>query len=259
MQKEAVEIHCAECGSTFRLWVPIETLGEWEHGARINCIRCGAPHLIGKVSGVFKATGIKTHPKEAVSAPAQPHATPQAEAHDQQAVRAHEHLRSGVGAEVSSRQHQPASMTEQDQASMETDETSAEAIETVLLVDDDKFSRQMAENTLANMGMRLIVVKNAAQALRIVKGTEVKLIITDLYLKNPTDPEALLDGEDLLKRLLEMGYNIPAIVTTGKDIIDDLVLDPKWFEMHVKGFIQKGNPFWAEELKLKINEVMYKG
>ncbi len=151
-------------------------------------------------------------------------------------------------------------MTSQDQQSTQSDEeTSAEAIETVLLIDDDKFSRQMAENTLANMGMRLIVVKNAAEALRIVKNTEVKLIITDLYLKNPTDPEALLDGEDLLKRLLEMGYNIPAIVTTGKDIIDDLVLDPKWFEMHVKGFIQKGNPFWAEELKLKINEVMYKG
>lgn len=259
MQKEAVEIHCAECGSTFRLWVPIETLREWEHGARINCVRCGAAHLIGKVSGVFKATGIKAPEKEAVSAHAQPHAT-QGDAHERQAVREQEHLRSGVGAEVSSRQPQPARMTSQDQQSMQSDEeTSAEAIETVLLIDDDKFSRQMAENTLANMGMKLIVVKNAAEALRIVKNTEVKLIITDLYLKNPTDPEALLDGEDLLKRLLEMGYNIPAIVTTGKDIIDDLVLDPKWFEMHVKGFIQKGNPFWAEELKLKINEVMYKG
>ena len=49
---------------------------------------------------------------------------------------------------------------------------------------------------------------------------------------------------------------IPAIITTGKDIIDDLVMDPKWFDLHVKGFIQKGNPFWADELKLKIKEVL---
>jgi hypothetical protein len=37
------------------------------------------------------------------------------------------------------------------------------------------------------------------------------------------------------------------------------VLDPKWFELNVKGFIQKGNPFWVEELKLKVKEVLYKG
>lgn len=257
IQKEAVEIHCAQCGSTFRLWIPAETLREWEHGARINCVRCGAGHLLRKAAGVFSATGIKTPEREAVPAPAQPHAAPPAEAQVRQATREQGHA--SIQAEAQRRQPQPAGMTAQSQPSIQTEETSDQALETILLVDDDKLSRQMAENTLANMGMRLLVVKNAAEAIRIIKGGGVNLIITDLYLKNPTDPEALLDGEDLLKRLLEMGYNIPAIVTTGKDIIDDLVLDPKWFEMHVKGFIQKGNPFWAEELKLKINEVMYKG
>lgn len=255
IQKEAVEIHCAQCGSTFRLWIPAETLREWEHGARINCVRCGAGHLIKKVDGVFNATAIQAPRTEAVATPPPVHPAPAREA-----VHEHEPAAASVQVEAPFRQPQPAAVSAQSQPPIQTEETPEEqVIETVLLVDDDKFSRQMAENTLANMGMRLLVVKNAAEALRIIKGTEVKLIITDLYLKNPTDPEALLDGEDLLKRLLEMGYNIPAIVTTGKDIIDDLVLDPKWFEMHVKGFIQKGNPFWAEELKLKINEVMYKG
>ena len=60
-------------------------------------------------------------------------------------------------------------------------------------------------------------------------------------------------------QLRESGVSAPAIITTGKDIIDDLVLDPKWFELNVKGFIQKGNPFWVEELKLKVKEVLYKG
>jgi hypothetical protein len=35
------------------------------------------------------------------------------------------------------------------------------------------------------------------------------------------------------------------------------VLDPKWFDLHVKGFIQKGNPFWTDELKLKLKEVIH--
>jgi hypothetical protein len=41
-------------------------------------------------------------------------------------------------------------------------------------------------------------------------------------------------------------------------MIDDLILDPKWFELRVKGFIQKGNPFWANELRDKIKEVLNK-
>ena len=68
-----------------------------------------------------------------------------------------------------------------------------------------------------------------------------------------------MDGEELLQKMRSTGFEMPAIVTTGKDIIDDLVLDPKWFELKVKGFIQKGNPFWVEELKLKVKEVLYKG
>ena len=66
---------------------------------------------------------------------------------------------------------------------------------------------------------------------------------------NQTDNLDDIDGEDLLKMVVEKGLDIPAIVTTGKDIVDDLILDPKWFNLHVKGFVQKGNPFWAEELK----------
>ena len=100
--------------------------------------------------------------------------------------------------------------------------------------------------------------KNAAEALKALRTERVNRIVTGRYLKNPADPESLIDGEDLLKRVVASGMNIPAIITTGKDILDDLVLDPKWFDLHVKGFIQKGNPFWSEELKLKIKEVMYK-
>lgn len=140
----------------------------------------------------------------------------------------------------------------------EVEEAPAEARETVLLVEEDKLATAIAQSTLSDIGVNLLVAKTGREALEKLENGNIDLIITDLHLRIPDDPEADLDGEDLLKMVLEKGLNIPAIVTTGKDLIDDLILDPKWFDLHVKGFIQKGNPFWAEELKDKIKEVLNK-
>ena len=134
----------------------------------------------------------------------------------------------------------------------------AEAMETVLVIDDDKLAREMVKSAMKDVGIRLATAQNSAEAIKFIKSERVDLIVTDLYLKNPGDPETLVDGEEVLKKIADMGIVIPAIITTGKNIIDDFVLDPKWFDLRVKGFIQKGNPFWADELKLKIKEVMYK-
>ncbi len=133
-----------------------------------------------------------------------------------------------------------------------------QAKDTILLIEDDTLSRKMAENAMKDIDVRFLTVKNATEAMKVIRKEKINLIITDLYLKNSDDPESKMDGEDLLKRIVEMGFKIPAIITTGKAIIDDLELEPKWFDLHVKGFIQKGNPFWADELKLKMKEILYK-
>jgi CheY-like chemotaxis protein/DNA-directed RNA polymerase subunit RPC12/RpoP len=200
-KKEPVEIKCAGCGANFRLWIPAESLKEWEKGGRISCIRCGEQFLVKRNESGFSVRAVNER-------------TPQ--------------------------------------------EAPGEAAQTVLLVEDDKLAREMVGYALKDIGIRLVSAKNSTEALRSVKTGEPSLIVTDMYLKNPSDPEALLDGEDLLKSISDLGLTIPAILTTGKDIIDDLVLDPKWFDLQVKGFIQKGNPFWAEELKVKIKEILNK-
>ncbi len=128
----------------------------------------------------------------------------------------------------------------------------------ILIVEDDKLSREMARQTLTEAGFNVLTAKNGPQALELVKTRNIKLIVTDLYLKNPNDPESSIDGEELLKQLVEEGVNLPAIVTTGKDLIDDMLTDPKWFELHVKGFVQKGNPFWIDDLKAKIKEILFR-
>lgn len=244
--KEPVEITCSECSTSFRLWIPAEKLGEWERGSRINCVKCGSQFLIkwngsgfevNPVTELVKraaertAQAVKIEPRRPVVAPPPPPPLQVQEA-PVEAPR------------PSVRETAPAA--------------AAAAAETILIVEDDRLSRDMVENTLSALGFDMIPAKSSTEALRAVKG-KVHLIITDLYLKNPADPESLLDGEELLVRIREAGVTAPAIITTGKDIIDDLVLDPKWFELNVKGFIQKGNPFWVEELKLKVKEVLYKG
>ena len=137
-------------------------------------------------------------------------------------------------------------------------EAAAEGAERVLYVEDDKLATAVAQSTLGDMGVELIIVKTGREALQKLDNGKIDLLVTDLHLIIPDNPEADIDGEDLLKMVVEKGLNIPAIVTTGKDIVDDLILDPKWYDLHVKGFIQKGNPFWAEELKDKIKEVLNK-
>ncbi len=204
-------------------------IGTWTDGANVNCVSCGQAHKVTKLANGFSVEGltgaIVTQQAPAptpapVAAPAAPVAVPAS-------------------------------------APVPTAVPSAE-LDTVLFIEDDRLAREMIENSLQDVSVKMVVVKNSTEALRTVSSETVHLIVTDLYLKDPNDPEAMLDGEDFLKRVVDTGVNIPAIITTGKDIIDDIVLDPKWFDLHVKGFIQKGNPFWVDELKLKIKEVLYK-
>ena len=231
--KEPVEVACTGCDSRFRLWVPADMLTEWERGVRINCVRCGSQYFIRKKSDGFEIRPLGAAQAESAPAKKAPEAPP--------AV--HEAPKA-----------QPA--VEEPRA---TGRTAAPDQETILVVEDDRLSREMVETTLTELGFRTIPAKNAAEAMAAARRERINLIVTDLYLKNPMDPASDIDGGDLLQKMHDSGIGVPAIITTGKDILDDLVLDPKWFELKVKGFIQKGNPFWVEELKLKVKEVLYKG
>ncbi len=242
--KEPVEIRCSECDTSFRLWIPAERLVEWEKGSKISCVKCGAKFFLAWNGEAFQVTNLSELAKKA--AQAKPAEAPRKEV--RQAVAAPPQAAPKV---------QAASPPEPAEAAPRGAASAANA-ETILVIEDDRLSRDMVENSLSQLGFAIISVKSSTEALRASRQS-IHLIITDLYLKNPADSESLLDGEELLMRLRDQGVAAPAIITTGKDIIDDLVLDPKWFELNVKGFIQKGNPFWVEELKLKVKEVLYKG
>lgn len=239
-KKEPVEIKCSACGTQFRLWIPADVLPEWEKGSNFSCIKCGRKYFIRKDKNRFSLTAVKEEPVE------RPVEAPRVEPLKPSAPR------------PQATRPEPVVNIPEPPVSHGDEPRASGAYDTVLLVDDERLAREMVDNTLKDTGIRLLKAKNAAEAIRILRKESVGLIVTDMYLKNPEDPESQMDGEELLKKVADAGADIPAIITTGKDIIDDLVLDPKWFDLHVKGFIQKGNPFWIEELKGKIKEVLSK-
>ncbi len=125
----------------------------------------------------------------------------------------------------------------------------------VLFVDDDRLSIAIVEDVVSDI-VELTTTRTGHDALERLKKEDYSLIVTDLHLKDPDGPEDQLDGEDFLREAARLDRKVPVILTTGKDIIDDLILDPKWLNMNVKSFIQKGNPFWADELKTKLKELL---
>lgn len=222
--KEPVEVACAGCGSRFRLWVPVESFPEWEQGVNISCVRCGARFIAKREAEAFVITPIAAERAE----PKAPEA-PKNEAYEAPEEKAEPQAEAEAG------------------------------VETILLIEDDRIAREMVETALSDIGFRIVKAKNASEALTAARKKRPDLIVSDLYLKNAADPSSDMDGGELLQKMHEAGTGAPAIITTGKEIFDDLLLDPRWFDLKVKGFIQKGNPFWVEELKLKVKEVLYKG
>lgn len=215
VNKEPLEITCSKCKASFRLWIPSDNLAEWESGAPVSCVRCGAPYMVRKREG----EGFEVEAVAPLDTPAE----------SNQSVEKPE------------------------------DVPPAPPVETVLVVEDDGLSRKMVENTLKETDLKVILAKNGEEALRVLRTEGITLLVVDLYLKNPDDPESRMDGEEVLKKADELGLKVPAVITTGKELVDDIALDPKWFSLRVKGFVQKGNPFWVDELKEKVESIILKG
>jgi len=239
-KKEPLEIKCSVCDTGFRLWIPLKDHAEWEGGVSINCVRCGSPYIVKKTSDGFSVESAEQKsPSSGDGAYAidfNNSLTP---------LMNDESIDAGSG---------PMEGTPQTKSAGETDLPS---VPTILIVEDDALSRKMVENSLEDGSKRLIIAKNGEEALAALAREKVDLLVVDLYLKNPDDPASLMDGEEVLQKASAM-INIPAIVVTGKELVDDISLDPKWFELHVKDFIQKGNPFWIDELKIKVTDIIAK-
>ncbi|HJQ84098.1 MAG TPA: response regulator [Candidatus Binatia bacterium] len=91
--------------------------------------------------------------------------------------------------------------------------TAPEASSTILVVDDDRDSREIAARLLERAGYRARRAESGAECLRVVAAERIDLILLDVMM-----PE--MDGFAVCAALAERGYRIPVILLTAKDDSD---------------------------------------
>jgi two-component system cell cycle sensor histidine kinase/response regulator CckA len=82
--------------------------------------------------------------------------------------------------------------------------------QTILLVEDEAFVREVTREVLQSAGYRVLTAKNSLEAVHIFNqnGGEVRLLLTDVILPGQT-------GRDLAEQLLEDNPRLKVLLVTG--------------------------------------------
>jgi DNA-binding NtrC family response regulator len=94
--------------------------------------------------------------------------------------------------------------------------TAAEAAPLILIVDDDRNSRESLRRALVRDGYRIAVAENGKVGLEVAREQEVDLVLTDLIMPG-------LDGLDFLEGLRVVRPEVPAILLSAFASVDTAV------------------------------------
>ena len=114
---------------------------------------------------------------------------------------------------------------------------------TVLVVEDDENTRFLTDKNL-NKRYNVVTCKNGEEALDIVYSRKIDVIVADLMMPK-------VDGFELIKELRERKNNIPILLLTAKNSIEDKT---KGFECGSDDYLTK--PVDYNELILRINALI---
>jgi two-component system NtrC family response regulator len=117
-------------------------------------------------------------------------------------------------------------------------------METILIVDDEKNYLVILEALLAPEGYEIITENNAANALRIIRDTDLDLVITDMKMPGK-------DGMELLEEAKKIDPELPVIIMTAYGTIEKAV---EAMKKRAYDYITK--PFRNEELKLTVRKAL---
>jgi PAS domain S-box-containing protein len=140
----------------------------------------------------------------------------------------------------------PAIPTEEGPAVEDSGITPAFGTETVLLVDDDEFVRELGAQMLTEQGYTVLLAEDGRDALDLFeeKHPQIALVILDLIM-----PE--MGGTECLKELLKIDPKVRILVASGYST-DASIKDS--IDMGAKGFLTK--PFGARELLRAVRKVL---
>lgn len=114
----------------------------------------------------------------------------------------------------------------------------------ILLVEDDAHILKLMDIWLTRSGFSVLTATNGEEALDMVKGGEVDLIVADVMMPK-------MDGFTMVETLRAEGNDIPVILATAKETIQD---KKEGFNCGTDDYMVK--PIDHEELILRINAII---
>ncbi len=114
---------------------------------------------------------------------------------------------------------------------------------TILIVDDDKYIRDLVKSILLKEGYNLLAAENGDQAMKALEKEPCDLAVVDIMM-----PE--MDGYQLTANIRKL-YDIPVILLTAKSQIED---KEKGFEAGTDDYLTK--PFEPKELIFRVNALL---
>ncbi|MFQ5958028.1 MAG: response regulator [Alphaproteobacteria bacterium] len=114
----------------------------------------------------------------------------------------------------------------------------------VLVVDDNEFTRELIKDSLRDIGIRQVVTTEDGEAALKVLGSKkhpIHLIVCDWDMPN-------MNGLDLLKRVRSVDSDMPFLMVTGRGTEEDV---REAAEFGVSAYIVK--PFSPDQLETKVS------
>lgn len=118
--------------------------------------------------------------------------------------------------------------------------------ETILVVDDEEFVRDLSRRILSRAGYTVLAAANGREAIDIFlkKRQEISLVILDLNMP-------VMGGKDCLKELLDIEQEVRILVASG---YSSGVMKFETGQAGAKGFVRK--PFRVQDLLQQIRDVL---
>lgn len=114
---------------------------------------------------------------------------------------------------------------------------------TVLVVEDDRDIRDVLRRYLERAGHAVLSTSSGAEALRLLDGGSVDLVLLDLGLPD-------VDGLEVLREAREQG-RLPVLVLTARGAVDDRI---RGLTLGADDYVTK--PFSPTEVVLRVNAVL---
>lgn len=110
----------------------------------------------------------------------------------------------------------------------------------ILVVEDDKNLKKLMIAVLKQHGYNVLSATDGLEALKILDTTHIDLVISDIMMPN-------MDGYDLTESLRKSNYNLPLIIVTAKETLED---KRKGFILGADDYMVK--PIDMDEMVLRV-------